>query len=656
MKKAATLLLAFLTLPLYAQESEIEKNQTIKVEGTTLAQLQSVTEMFFMLPGVTVDENGITVIGRGTPHIYIDNRKISDLTELNQIKAEKVKEIVVFRHPGAEYDKNVESVIVVRMKRDETEGFMLDESLRFDLTHKLSTNNELNLGWKRKALTLRSLFVWNEDRREVERFLFTYKYKDKELISKDRSLLHPVFTRQRFTTRFSAAYDFNDTQNLTFNYALISKDRDNILQPESSSLASMPQKRHDFALLYSGKWGSWDFLLGNNSFIEHADQVMEMKNKSSYYLRKEYDLCTFAKLSRKIGNGTIVLGSEHMLDHMNVTMYNDDPQADPSVSQFDRSHAIITDNVIGVYASASQSWGKWNIEAGLRYENRYSDYVPCEDDGLMKYLDEIAFSLENELSEKYYRLPALAKERKITAGDNVFYPSIKISTQIGKSELSLKYTKSSIHPYLGFTRLRVSDLEFLNQKIVWAEMASSTTLEWKRQWLRMSASFSHYDDPICRTISSSTQYNAPDYDAIDMDITLTPKVGVWVPVFMARMHKQWFKMPLASGKDRLIRPYAYMSWNNTFTLAKNWTVRFNAQWHSRGAERNIYYFNKDLKLDASLQKDLPEQGLTLILSANNITRNSYIDQGMYVQDYYGVSQGLRERTARTISLTMRYKL
>lgn len=656
MRRALAILLPLLTLPLYAQYAETDNNQVIRIEGTEMAQLLSVTEVLAMLPGVSIENDEVTIIGRGTPAIYIGNRKSTELSELRHITADRVKEIEVLRYPGAEYGKSVESVIVIRLKPDETERWQVDNTLRLDLTHKLSTSEEISLRWRREALTVGALIGWNEERRRIDRTVFTNRYKDQVLISEEQSLVHPDIRKQALSARLMAEYVFNPDHRLMFNYSFVERDRDRIWMPEYSQLIVQPDKRHDFALEYSFNIGDWRFALGNNSFIDDADQVITRPSVTSYYLRKQYDLRSFFKASREIGKGSFFAGIEHELDHMNVRMHEDNQNDDPDESLYLRTHTTIPDHILGAYASVNQKWGRWAIEAGLRYEHRYSVYRPCEDDGLLRFLDDFGFEGEYDLSEKYYLLPLLLKERELSYKDDDLYPLLTVSTSIGGSVLSLKHTQNRIHPYLGVTRLRVSEADNMQEKILWPEKVLATTLEWKYKWANLAASYMEYVEPICSTLSSSTQYNAPDYEAMNLDLTLQPKIGIWSPMLHAHVHKQWFDMPLASGKDRLKKPLASITLNNTLVLPHDWIMRLNALWHSRGAERNIYYYSSDCRMDVSIQKNLPRQGLTLILNAYNLLRGSYNDQSRYVQAYNGVSQGLKERNVRMVSLSVRYKL
>ena len=115
-------------------------------------------------------------------------------------------------------------------------------------------------------------------------------------------------------------------------------------------------------------------------------------------------------------------------------------------------------------------------------------------------------------------------------------------------------------------------------------------------------------------------------------------------------------MELANGKDKLYKILCRVSLDNTISLPSNWLILANANWHSKGGERNWYFYKPDFCLNASVQKEFPRQRLTLVLSAQNIFNDSYLDITRYTKAYNNISQGVREENIRSVSLTAKWKL
>lgn len=640
----------------WAQDSEPQSDQAIAVEGTELALHQSAMDVLRVLPGITVADEGVTVMGCGTPYIYIGNRKLTELTELKIITADRLKDVQILKHPGAEYDKSVEAVIIIRLKDDEKEGFSLSNNLQLDLTDKLSATDHLSLGWRRKALTLRGFVGFQESRMGLTTQSFTKTYKDQVLISESSSTIHPDVKSQWIHAGLSMAYDFNISNHLTFNYTLANKRIDNLDIPELPQTDKHPSTHHDLAIEYTSRIGKWNFSLGNNTFFFNADYSTRNPFWDKKYIRRQYDTRTYTKANTNLWKGTLNLGAEFQIDDMDAKLYDENPSNDVLELSYGRSHAKHPDRTLGLFTSISQTFGNWNVEVGVRYEHYNTSYKPCSDDGLVQFLESSSPDIVAQVKEIFPEITPLLNDGSLVYRKGMFFPSLKVSTKLGESRLSLEHAEYSIPPDYSITRLRITEIEAWHRKVMWSEIASATTLSFSHKWIDLALIFNHYDDPICETLLTMDKYNAPDYNALDFDVTLAPQFGIWTPMFHATLHKQWFDMPLASGKDRLKQPYAILSFNNTITLPHDWFIRCNVTWHSRGALRNNYYVKSDLCVDASIQKVLPKQGLTFLLSCYNILNDSYNDYSRYVQAYYGISEGSRDRVNRILSLAVQYRL
>lgn len=83
------------------------------VAGTSLAHL----------PFVTSRNGSLSVLGSGTPEIYINSRKVRDLGELDRLRASEILSAEVITAPGPEYAADVPAVIRIRTLRQRGEGW-----------------------------------------------------------------------------------------------------------------------------------------------------------------------------------------------------------------------------------------------------------------------------------------------------------------------------------------------------------------------------------------------------------------------------------------------------------------------------------------------------------------------------------------------------
>ncbi|MDE5578671.1 MAG: outer membrane beta-barrel protein [Alistipes sp.] len=88
----------------------------VQVAGSSLQHLAEVADILRRTPGLEADESGITVLGKGEPLIYIDDRR-SSYAELQLLQPSQIVSIEVDRSPSARYEAAYKAVVRVRTKR-----------------------------------------------------------------------------------------------------------------------------------------------------------------------------------------------------------------------------------------------------------------------------------------------------------------------------------------------------------------------------------------------------------------------------------------------------------------------------------------------------------------------------------------------------------
>ena len=63
------------------------------------------------IPGLQKKNDVYEVFGKGSPIIYVNGRLLRDLSELDQLKSEDIKNVELITSPGARYDASVKAVI-----------------------------------------------------------------------------------------------------------------------------------------------------------------------------------------------------------------------------------------------------------------------------------------------------------------------------------------------------------------------------------------------------------------------------------------------------------------------------------------------------------------------------------------------------------------
>lgn len=100
-----------------AGKMQIERdgaNYTLRnLGGTIMGNAGTALDLLRWTPGVIVDMNeGISLIGRdGKTEVYINNRKISNNSELKAITSQNIKRVEIIREPDAQYGSDVAAIV-----------------------------------------------------------------------------------------------------------------------------------------------------------------------------------------------------------------------------------------------------------------------------------------------------------------------------------------------------------------------------------------------------------------------------------------------------------------------------------------------------------------------------------------------------------------
>ena len=127
------------------------------IQGTILGQSGTAKEMLAKVPGMTAKGEELEVLGKGTPIIYINGRKMHDKNELKRLRSEEIASVEVITNPGAQYDATISSVVRIKTIRREGDGFGFDLNTGFNQDLRFGEsdpNAQLNLRYRHNNLDL----------------------------------------------------------------------------------------------------------------------------------------------------------------------------------------------------------------------------------------------------------------------------------------------------------------------------------------------------------------------------------------------------------------------------------------------------------------------------------------------------------------------
>lgn len=134
------------------------------VAGTYLSRLSTADEVLGWLPNVYGQNGKFEVFGKGKPDIYINGRKISGSFELEQLDADKIKEVRVISNPGPRYGGSVKSVIEITTVRNPFEGLGVRVRERMRFSNYFCSLSQLNLAYQTGKFDFRLVSLFNRDK------------------------------------------------------------------------------------------------------------------------------------------------------------------------------------------------------------------------------------------------------------------------------------------------------------------------------------------------------------------------------------------------------------------------------------------------------------------------------------------------------------
>ena len=318
-----------------------------EVENTLLSKVGTAKAVLENLPGVQRKKDGIEVFGKGTPLIYINGRKLQNQTELDQISSEDIQSVELITSPGAKYDATVGSVILIKTKRPQGEGFSFNTQASYYVGEGPDLALGLNWNYRHRGLDVFGS-VWYNDDRYLENDDFVF---DVQADTTWRMNEHSDIKTHSNSIYSSAGvnYIFNDNHSMGFRY--------------DTKAFFLNRTRGTFTA----------DVMANGEFYDHLENGVHMSSKFNmpHTLNAYYN--------GKVGKTSIDFNTDYVFHKERKSQFNDE------VSQEWESRTVTSTSVIRNQLWAAKlvlSWPLWggNLQVGTEYDHthRNDDYINPE--------------------------------------------------------------------------------------------------------------------------------------------------------------------------------------------------------------------------------------------------------------------------------------
>ena len=586
------------------------------VIGTSLAKMGTAGEMLSHLPFVTGKDGSYTVLGHGTPEIYINNRKVRDTSELDRLRADEIVSAEVITTPGAQYAANVPAVIRIKTVKQRGQGWSGSFRTNYSQGSLARGYGQVNLNYRTGGLDIfgmgyvtRSSFYGNstsDDRLEASSVwdVHTQKHYNQktDYFFGTLGFNYDFNERHSIGLRYEPNAPFGNHKKHVYSDVTVKKDGEFLEEMKTEQVNQDKSKwKHSVNAYYTGNIGKWqvdvnaDYLFGQSEKLQQITNNEEKAAESTSKVRN-YLYAVKAVASTPIGKGHFSIGTEETFTNRHDLFLQSGFSADAD------NH--VKQSSWSAFANYSLPLGKWNLSAGFRYEHQQTDY----------YENNI---YKEEQSPVY----------------NDFIPTLSANYRKGDWNLNLSYKYLKGNPPYSLLNSAInyrSKYEYMTGNPLLEKQQNKAFLldaSWK--WIYISTWYNSvknsittvsqaYNDETHPGVTIIDYQNIPSARSYGGNITLAPKFGFWQP--QATINLSFWDSDLeAIGINYDWNdPYWYFILDNTFTLPKGWFINVQGTYvpkFKQSASKKKAMGVVDFRLSKSFLKD---DALSVTLTANDI--------------------------------------
>ena len=612
------------------------------VRGSVLENVGTADDVLARTPGLIKGMNGLEVIGKGTPLVYINGRKVTDSSELARLQSNEIQSIEVITNPGAQYDATVRAVVRIKTIKRQGDGFGLNFSTYDAQSLRRADFNDqyanLNMNYRTGGVDIFAGI--NYDNSHMSQISDAEKKTTTSPVYKDNASIEGIGNVKSLGGNAGVNWQIADNhflgskvewgRNLKVNDHTIINDKvtrdgtlvDDITTLTEDTFGAIAPYNVGTNLYYNGTFGgklnidfNADYYTNVSTTDTRSKETSTMTHNATVSTSSENDNKMYATklvLTYPVLIGQLQLGTEETFtrstDKYTLTGIPV-PASDARVKE---------DNIAGFasYAFYLPKFGQ--LSGGVRYEHVKYNYV-----------DELAH--QNDISRSY---------------DN-WFPTVSYANAFGPVQVLLNYSAKTRRP--DFSML--SSAIRYNSRYLWQSGNAalqpmimhdvSLTAVWK--FITFNVDYSRVNNTI---VTWASPYNdegvllvkprnlEEPFRNLAVVLNFTPTIGPLSLNYSFVAQPQW--LTINAPDPSVPSGYRQTSFNdktlfvaqlfNTLRAKGGWQFELGAEMYSRGYTENIYLTNVYCNVTAAIQKSLLKDGsLVLRLEGNDLAGMGHND-------------------------------
>ena len=594
---------------------------TVDIQNSLLKDVGTADDVLSMLPQVQGSDGNFTVFAKGTPEIYINNKKVQNARELKQLKSTDIKSVDVITSPGAKYNAEVGAVIRIKTKKHQGDGVSMEAYSQVKYNEKWTTYDDATVKYRTGGLEVFGNMMINNGNHSEDNTVTT----DIRANGNHVNIIQVCPNNFWYTMlggQIGACYDFNDENSIGFSYTLSGSlyeggtvqaqqtiTRNNALEGMVDQFIEMnisDRPQHETNIYYVGKVGKlgidfngswiWKKNVRDQASFEHSLQLDD-RTVTTHNENRNHMLAGKLVLTYPIWKGELSAGTEMSRSNSHGIYSNVEQVVAPSNDEIKES------NVAG-FAEYKLKLGDWSLNGGLRYEAVTSDYYSFG-------------QYQTEPSRKYHDL----------------FPNLSVGWQKNKWGIQLGYNKRISRP--NYQALN-SNVQYDNRyeyeggnPLLRPTIKQNLDLNVTYSWLNFAAGYSHNKDMRLNfgslyqegtEITIWTNRNFDKFESFNASLTASPKFGFYSPTLTLSYWQQNFDTQAYGLATKRNEPEWQINFRNWFTIDKTTKAMLYLH-YSTSYDYGFNHYAHEFNINARVQKTFLDGNLTAALFANDIFRN-----------------------------------
>ena len=618
------------------------------VRGSVLENAGTAVEVLEKTPGIVKGQNGLEVIGKGAPLVYINGHKVTDSSELDRLQSNEIQSVEVITNPGAQYDATVRSVVRIRTIRRQGEGFGFSLNASDAQSLRWSQGNDykgaFNMNYRTGGLDFFAGVNYNRNtarqQSDLEKSSFGRSADGGDWMFQDKGDLDSKFFGRNIYGNAGVNWQMSDSHfagaKLEWGRELQSDEtttiHDNVYENgtlidrlatvSTENIGDKPSYNIGANVyyngLFAGKLGvdvNLDYY-GNRStstvLSEEASSMSQDARVTSGSDNAGRMYAAKAVVSYPVWTGQLEVGTEE-------TFSSRTDEYHIAGVDIPASKARITEDIYSGFASYGFMLPKVGMfSAGIRYE--YVNY---------SYRDEL--HPENDIPRNYGN----------------WFPTFSYAGAAGPVQLMLSYSKKTERPQYSL----LSSAIRYNNRYIWQsgnaqlqpQISHDVSLMAVWNFINAGINYSRTDDAI---MTWSAPYNDDGvvlvkprnidtpYRMLAAFVNLTPTIGPWTMDYTLAVQPQWLSINVSDPREasgtRVTtfngKPICQAQLFNTLSLKGGWQLELGGTVTTPGYTENLYLRNWYCDITAAIQKKLLADGsLILRLEGRDLAGLAHYD-------------------------------